>query len=243
MSSAIVHFEHVTKRFSKKIALDDASFELPRGKLIGVIGPNGAGKSTLLKLTAGLLRPTEGKVMVGGKPARRRISAEVSYLPEQEGCYSFYTVSETLRFYSQVYKDFDEEKAGEMLEFMELEPEQKVDALSKGGKARLKMVLALSRHAPLVLLDEPLSGLDPMIRESIIKGLVAFIDLTEQTVMMTTHEVAEIEPALDTVIAMKQGGIVKIDDIENIRSMHGGGLVDWMKETYGSYRFAFKDMD
>ncbi|HEX7064037.1 MAG TPA: ABC transporter ATP-binding protein [Bacillales bacterium] len=241
MSNAIVHFEKVTKRFSRKLALDDASFELPRGKMIGVIGPNGAGKSTLLKLAAGLLRPSEGRVVVDGKAVGRRISSEVSYLPEQEGCYSFYTVSETLRFYGQVYSDFDDRKAGEMLEFMELEPDQKVGSLSKGGKARLKMVVALARRAPLVLLDEPLSGLDPMIRDSIIKGLVAFIDLSEQTVIMTTHEVAEVEPALDMVIAIKDGGIVKIDDVEEIRSMHGGGLVDWMKETFGPAQFSFRD--
>mgnify|MGYP001954988175 CR=1 FL=1 len=82
-----------------------------------------------------------------------------------------------------------------------------------------------------------------MIRDSIIKGLVAFIDLSKQTVVMTTHEVSEIEPALDKVIAMRDGGIIKIDDVENIRNMHGDGLVYWMKETFGPTQVTFKDMD
>lgn len=98
---------------------------------------------------------------------------------------------------------------------------------------RLKMVLALSRRAPLILLDEPLAGLDPMIRDSMIKGLVAFVDPSEQTVMITTHEVSEIEPALDMVIALKNGKIVKLDDVENIRGMYGDSLVEWMKEVLG----------
>lgn len=241
MTHKMVQFDHVSKRFPGKMALDDVSFELPQGKMVGVIGPNGAGKSTLLKLIAGLLRPTEGKVVVNEKLAKRRISAEVSYLPEQEGCYPFYTVAETLKLYDTIYADFDDRKAEEMVDFMELDGDQKVNALSKGGKARLKMVAALSRRAPVVLLDEPLAGLDPMIRDSVIKGLVAFVDSSEQTVVMTTHEVSEIEPALDMVVAVKDGGIVKIDEVEKIRGMYGDGLVKWMKDTLGSIQFSFKD--
>lgn len=233
MSHKLVEFDHVSKNFGKEIAVDDISFQLPQGKVIGVIGPNGSGKSTLLKLIGGLLRPTQGKVVVNGKPAKRRISSEVSYMPEQDGCYPFYTVNESIKYYDSIYADFDESKAKEMLDFMELSKNQEFNSLSKGGKTRLKMVLALSRRAPLVLLDEPLAGLDPMIRDSIIKGLVAFIDPSEQTVVVTTHEVSEMEPALDMVIALKRGKIIKIDDVENIRAMHGDSLVEWMKEVLG----------
>ncbi|GIN72908.1 putative ABC transporter ATP-binding protein YhcG [Bacillus sp. J14TS2] len=243
MNHKIIQFEHVSKNFPGKMALDDVSFELPAGKIIGVIGPNGAGKSTLLKLIAGLLRPTAGKVIVNGKPAQRRISAEVAYLSEQEGSYPFYTVAETLNFYNTVFSDFDSSKAEEMIDFMELDRNQKVHALSKGGKARLKMIAVLSRRAPVVLLDEPLAGLDPMIRDSVIKGLVAFVDPSEQTVVMTTHEVSEIEPALDMVVAIKDGGIVKLDEVENIRAMYEDGLVSWMMETFGSTRFSFKALE
>ncbi len=233
MNHNLVQFDHVSKNYMKEIALDDVSFQLPPGKVIGVIGPNGSGKSTLLKLTAGLLRPTQGKVIVNGKPAKRRISSEVSYMPEQDGCYPFYTVTEAIKYYNSIYTDFDEGEAKEMLDFMELSRNQEVNNLSKGGKVRLKMVLAMSRRTPLILLDEPLAGLDPMIRDSIIKGLVAFVDPSEQTVVITTHEVSEIEPALDMVIALKNGKIVKLDDVENIRGMYGDSLIEWMKEVLG----------
>lgn len=240
MNRNLVQFDHVSKNYLKKIALDDVSFQLPKGKVIGVIGPNGSGKSTLLQLTAGLLRPTQGKVVVNGKRAKRRISSEVSYMPEQDGCYPFYTVTEAIKYYDSIYTDFDKSKAEEMLDFMELSRNQEVTSLSKGGKVRLKMVLALSRRAPLVLLDEPLAGLDPMIRDSIIKGLVAFVDLPEQSVVLTTHEVAEIEPALDTVVALKNGRIVKVDDVENIRETYGDSLVEWMKEVLGPVSSSLK---
>lgn len=230
MNHNVVEFDHVSKRFSEKLALDEISFELPAGKVIGVVGTNGAGKTTLLKLIAGLLRPSEGNVLVKEKKVSRRISSEVAYLPEHGGYYPFYTVNETLEYYSTIYTDFDKNKSEEMLNFMELDRNQKVYSLSKGAKIRLKMVVALSRRAPIVLLDEPLAGLDPMIRESIIKGIVAFVDLSRQTVIMTTHEVSEIEPALDMVIAVKGGKIIKIDDVENIREDYGASLVEWMKK-------------
>ncbi|MGZ4123249.1 MAG: AAA family ATPase, partial [Tumebacillaceae bacterium] len=143
-------------------------------------------------------------------------------------------VAETLRYYATLFADFDLSKARDMLEFMKLDPQQRVGSLSKGNLARLKMVLTLSRNAPLVLLDEPLSGLDPMIRDSIIKGLIAFINVPEQTVIMTTHEVAEVEPLLDMVVGLQDGRIVCIDEVENIRSTYGHGLVAWMKEAFRS---------
>jgi ABC-2 type transport system ATP-binding protein len=233
MENPIVRFEHVVKKFGGKTAIADVSFDLPRGKIIGMIGPNGSGKSTMLKLMAGLLRPTKGKVWVAGKPAERRSSREVAYLSEQGSCYPFYTVSETLQFYRNIYADFDCHKAMEIIDFMQLDPQQKVGSLSKGNYTRLKMVVALSRRVPLVLLDEPLSGLDPMIRESVIQSLIVFVDLPKQTVIMTTHEVAEVEPVLDQIVAIRDGKIVRIDDVEHIRSIHGTGLVDWMKETFG----------
>ena len=169
---------------------------------------------------------------MNGEQVRRRSSRDIAYLSEQWGCYPFYTIHETLQYMSTIYADFDQQKAMEMLDFMQFAAQQKVSSLSKGNLARLKLVLVLSRKASLILLDEPLSGLDPMIRESILKGLIAFIDLPDQTVIMTTHEVSEVEPLLDMVVALRDGKVIRMDDVENIRTVYGNGLVQWMKETY-----------
>ncbi|MDD4335235.1 MAG: ABC transporter ATP-binding protein, partial [Desulfotomaculaceae bacterium] len=100
----------------------------------------------------------------------------------------------------------------------------------KGNLGRLKIVLALSRRAPLLLMDEPLAGLDPLAREAIIKSLISYLDLQEQTVLLSTHEVSEVEPVLDMVMSLHNGSIKGFEEVENIREKHGLSLLDWMKE-------------
>jgi len=229
---SIVKFENVYKKYHGKFALQGASFELPRGKVIGLIGPNGSGKSTSLKLMAGLVRPTGGNITVFGKKVNRTICSEVAYLSELDVFYPFFTVGESIGFYDEQFDDFDSNRAGEMLKFMQLNPETRIKDLSRGNRGRLKIVLALARNAGLILMDEPLSGLDPMVRESIIKGLISYIDLERQTVIMTTHEVAEIEPLLDLVVAIREGQVLKIEEVDRIRQEYNLSLVEWMKQAY-----------
>ncbi|MDD4170098.1 MAG: ABC transporter ATP-binding protein [Desulfotomaculaceae bacterium] len=231
MSEHFVKFTNVTKKYLGRVALDNVSFDLPRGKIAALVGPNGSGKSTILKLTAGLVHPTKGSVTVLGKTANRRIAGEVAYLSESDILYPFFTVEETIKFNAGLFADFDRQKAKEILSFMHLEPDQKVKHLSKGNRGRLKILLALSRRAPLILMDEPLSGLDPLVRDSIIKSMISHLDLQEQTVLMSTHEVSEVEPVLDLVMSINEGHIMAIEEVENIREQYGLSLVDWMKET------------
>ncbi|SHK62423.1 ABC transporter ATP-binding protein [Desulforamulus aeronauticus] len=231
MSEHIIEFQNVFKKYPGQIALKDISFTLPRHKIIGLVGPNGSGKSTLLKLTAGLLHPSNGSVRVNGQEVNRRIAAEVAYLSELDVLYPFYTVDETIKFYAGMFVDFDEVKAKEMLSFMQLDQTKKVKDLSKGNRGRLKIILVLARRVPLVLMDEPLSGLDPLVRDSIIKSLISYLDLSEQTVIITTHEVTEMEPILDMVVAVQNGNIQGIAEVDEIRSKYGKSLVEWMKET------------
>ncbi|WP_028776013.1 ABC transporter ATP-binding protein [Shimazuella kribbensis] len=232
MVDPVITFEHVTKMIYNKKIIHDIHFQLPKGKIIGMVGPNGSGKSTILKLMAGLILPSKGNISLYGNHITRRSSQSIAYLPEKSGYYPFYTVRETISYHNRIYKDFNLEKATDMIKFMRLNANEKVSSLSKGHVSRLKIVLALSRQAPLILLDEPLTGLDPMMRASIIKGLIAFLDIPEQTIVITTHEVMEIEPLLDMVLAIRNGEIIKFDDLDNIRELAGGNLLDWMTNTY-----------
>lgn len=232
MSEHMVEFMNVIKKYPGQVALNNVSFVLPRGKIIGLVGPNGSGKSTILKLISGLAHPSQGSVTVNGKIANRRNAGEVAYLSELDVLYPFYTVAETIRFNAGLFDDFDEQKAREILSFMQLEPNKKVKNLSKGNRGRLKILLALSRQAKLILMDEPLSGLDPLVRDSIIKSMISYLDLERQTVLMSTHEVIEVEPILDLVIAVRDGEIRGMDEVDNIRERCGLSLVEWMKETF-----------
>ncbi|MCO7125564.1 ABC transporter ATP-binding protein [Sporolactobacillus shoreicorticis] len=228
----MIQLEGVTKRYLTKKALDGISLQIEPGHIVGLIGSNGSGKSTTLKLIAGLLRPTRGTVLVDGEIANRRICRKVAYLSELDTYYSFFTVKQTVDLYEQTFIDFNRKKAEEMLDFMKLDRSQKVKHLSKGNRGRLKIVVTLAREVPFILMDEPLSGLDPMVRSSIIKGLISFIDLEKQTVILTTHELQEIEPLLDTVILIKNGVILERESVEDIRCNENLSLVDWMVEKY-----------
>ncbi|PWK09579.1 ABC transporter ATP-binding protein [Tumebacillus permanentifrigoris] len=228
MSQHIVEFKNVSKKYPGREALHNVSFTLPRGKVIGLIGPNGSGKSTALKLMAGLLRPNAGQVLVNGEIAGRPTQHQhMAFLSDREELYPFYTIGETLAFYKSVYGDFDLAKAEDMLKFLQLAPDQKVGGLSKGNYGRLKMVLTISRRVPLLLLDEPLSGLDPMVRQTIIQSIISYFD-PEQTILLSTHEVSEIEPMLDMAMLIFNGQLVALEDVETIRETHQQHLVGWM---------------
>lgn len=231
MTGHIVRFENVTKKYLGQTALNNISFDLPRGKIAALVGPNGSGKSTILKLAAGLAHPSQGTVTVREKTVNRRTAEDVAYLSESDVLYPFFTVEETIKFNAGLFADFDLEKAREILSFMQLEPNKKVKHLSKGNRGRLKILLALSRRAPLILMDEPLAGLDPLVRDSIIRSMISHLDLQEQTVFMSTHEVSEVEPVLDLVISLHEGRIIGMEEVENIREKHGLSLVEWMKKT------------
>jgi len=228
----MIEIKNVSKRYLKQTALDDVSLLIPRGKIVGLVGANGSGKSTLLKIISGLARPTKGSVSINGNVVNRTSSSYISYLSELDAYYPFYTVQETIDFFASQFADFEINKAEEIRQFMKLETNKKVKYLSKGSRGRLKILLALSRNVPVILMDEPLSGLDPMVRESIVKGLISFIDIEKQTIIITTHEISEIEPLLDIVVVLKEGKIVKIADVEEIRQTENISIVEWVKKIY-----------
>ncbi len=228
----MISFQQVTKKYRQKIALDKVNLKLTEGKIIGLVGENGSGKSTMLKLIAGLTYPTKGEVLINEKTVNRRSASIVSYLSELDEYYRFYNVEKTIEFYASQFSDFDPKKANEILTFMKLNPESKLKELSKGNRGRLKIVLSLARNAPIILMDEPLSGLDPMVRQSIVKGLLSFVDLEKQLVLITTHEIQDLENILDEVIAIKDGTIIGHHNVEQLREEQNLGIVEWMTTIY-----------
>ena len=227
----MIQFQNVTKKYGREYALNDVSFKLEKGKIYGLLGPNGSGKSTTLKMMAGLVHPTSGSVYINGKKVNRRMAQEVAYLTELDMFYHSFRVMDVVAFASSQFSDFDIDKARELLAFMSLDPTKKVKHLSKGNRGRLKLVIVLARHTPVLLLDEPFSGLDPMVRESIVKGLISFVDFENQTLVMATHEIDEIEALLDEVLAIKNGVIIERRNVELLREEDGVSVMEWMKKT------------
>ncbi|WP_319633438.1 ABC transporter ATP-binding protein [Paenibacillus psychroresistens] len=223
---------NVSKKYMKQSALNDIPLTLPIGKIIGIVGENGSGKSTLLRLIAGLSLPTSGRVTVNGEIANRRISKVVSYLSELDSFYPMFTVSHAMDFQASQFTDFNRAKAEEIMKFMQLEPHVKIKDLSKGNRGRVKVMLTLAREVPYILMDEPLSGFDPMARESIVKGMISYIDLESQTLIMTSHEIAEVESLLDYFIAIKGGSLLRIAGVDELHESEGLGITAWMKKNY-----------
>lgn len=228
----MIEFKNVSKRYMTKTALRDVHLKLDRGKIIGLVGLNGAGKSTTMKLIAGLINPTKGSVELDGEKVTRRIASKVSYLSELDEYYSFYTVQQTIDFFATQFYDFNKEKAEEIRAYMNLDANTKVKHLSKGNRGRLKIILTLSREVPVLLMDEPLSGLDPLVRDSIVKGLIAFVDTEKQLVLLSTHQIMEVEMILDEVIAIKDGELVDHRNVEELRYDEQKGILEWMSSIY-----------
>jgi ABC-2 type transport system ATP-binding protein len=118
------------------------------------------------------------------------------------------------------------------MKYMQLEPDKKIRDLSKGSRGLLKIVLTLAREVPYILMDEPLSGLDPLARQSIVKVMISCVDLKSQTLVMTSQEITEIESILDSFIAIKDGSLIRMADVEELHESEGLGITEWMKKKY-----------
>lgn len=224
-----INLEHVSKKYGRHTAVNDVSITLSSGRIYGLIGPNGSGKSTTLKMMAGLIFPTSGFVKADEKLVTRDMVRQTAYLTELDMFYPHFTVKDMVNFYQSQFHDFQTEQAYKLLNEMQLDPEKKIKKLSKGNRGRLKIVLALARRASVILLDEPFSGLDPMVRDSIVNSLVSYIDFEQQIVVIATHEIDEIETLLDEVIILANGEKVAQRDVEDIREQEGMSVLQWFK--------------
>ncbi|MEK4690146.1 ABC transporter ATP-binding protein [Bacillus sp. FSL W8-1202] len=224
-----IKLEHVSKKYGRHTAVNDVSITLSSGRIYGLIGPNGSGKSTTLKMMASLLFPTSGFVKVDEEQVTREMVRQTAYLTELDMFYPHFTVKDMVNFYQSQFPDFQTEQAYKLLNEMQLNPEKKIKKLSKGNRGRLKIVLALARRADVIVLDEPFSGLDPMVRDSIVNSLVSYIDFEQQIVVIATHEIDEIETLLDEVIILANGEKVAQREVEDIREQEGMSVLQWFK--------------
>lgn len=223
---------NVSFGYFKKPIINDISFSFPIGQIIGLVGENGSGKSTLLNVMAGLLTPTSGEVLLNGQYITRRSAGRIAFLPDTDLFFDFYTGEQLFQHYASQFKDFSYEKACIVAEFLNVDKGEKLRHLSKGNRGRMKMVATLGREVPYYLMDEPFSGLDPIVRESLIKGLIQFTDVETQTIVLSTHELYEVEPILDQIILLQNGKIVASEEVEMVRDVMCQDAVQWMKTFY-----------
>ncbi|MFC4736575.1 ABC transporter ATP-binding protein [Bacillus daqingensis] len=226
-----VNLHKLTKKYGRKEALSQLEIQLPKAGITGIIGPNGSGKSTLLKLICGLIRPSSGSVELNGEQAGRKSGAVAAYLSEEDSLYDYMTIKGTVSFAAGVYPDFDQELAMTLLKEMKLHESDKVKELSRGNKARGKLAVTMARKTPVLCLDEPLSGMDPLVREDILKLIVTHLDVDRQLCLITSHEVKELEPFLDHVLIVHEGRIVVDRNVEDLKEEKRKSLIDVLREV------------
>lgn len=229
---SILQLTDVTKSYASKKALDKVTLNLAPGKITGLLGSNGSGKSTLMKIASGLIHANSGTVRIGGQRVGMETKAITSFMPDKPLTEDWMRVEDAIGFYKDFYTDFDGVKANEMLQFMKLNKRDRVTSLSKGMSERLQLILVLSRNAKLYLLDEPIGGVDPVARAKILDAIVGYYN-EESSVLISTHLVRDIERIFDEVIFIREGKIVLMDDVENIRLTHGKSVDEMFKEVFG----------
>jgi len=225
MSEAMpLNTEGLTRLFGRKVALDGVTMEAAPGRVLGVVGENGAGKTTLMRLSLGLLRPHSGSVRVfGHDPVRspEKALAQIGYLSEDHDIPGWMTVRELMGYQRAFYPKWDDDYAESLRERFQLEPNIRIRNLSRGGRAKAGLLIALAHRPPLLLLDEPSSGLDPVVRRDILGAIVRTVADEGRTVVFSSHLLDEVERVADDVVMIHQGKVVHAAPIDDIRAAHG----------------------
>lgn len=230
-TNSILMCSFVKKFYGAKLALNGVSLDIKKGRIVGLLGPNGSGKTTLIKIISGLLTPTSGQVLVDGIPVGSETKALISYLPERTYFNSYMKINQIIDFFSEFYEDFKPERAFDMLQRLNIDPNLKLSKLSKGSKEKVQLIMVMSRDAKLYLLDEPIAGVDPAARDYIIDTIINNYN-REATIIISTHLIADIENVLDDVIFIRNGIIELQDTAYNIKNVRGQTIDQLFREVY-----------
>lgn len=207
------------------VAIEDAH-------IYGLLGPNGSGKSTWMKMAAGLIVPDEGEMRLDGVKISAETKKHIAYMPTEGYFYSYMKIKDAGRYYQDFFDDFDAQQFEKLTADMDLEMNMKVRNLSSGMMAKLKIAVTLSRKAELYLLDEPLNGIDLLARDEVVNTILTNMS-DNASVVISSHLVEELERIIDKAIFMKDGQIVLMGDVEEIRQERGESVTDLYRQIYG----------
>ena len=222
---------NLSKHYGQIQALDNLELTLSPGKLVGLLGPNGSGKTTLIKISAGLLTPDNGNVLINGMTPGPATKAFVAYLPDRMSLPTEMKVEDVVSLYADFFADFERNKAREMLRDLHLSFSQRIGSMSKGTQEKVQLCLVMSREAKLYLLDEPLGGVDPAAREYILSTILRNYS-EDSAVLFSTHLISDIEKVLDEVAILRNGKLLLHDSVDHLREEKGMSVDDFFKEVF-----------
>ena len=227
----IFECRNLSKKYGDIQALDDVNLSILPGRIIGILGPNGSGKTTLIKLANGLLKPSEGQILIDGMEPGIITKAKVAYLPDKEFLPEYMTIGQLMEYYGDFFMDFNTAKAAEMFRSLKIDTKMKLKKLSKGNKEKVQLILTMSREAAVYFLDEPIAGVDPAARDYILKTIITNYN-PDSLVVISTHLIADVEPVLDDIIFIKDGRILLHRNADELREEKGMSVDGYFREVF-----------
>lgn len=215
----MIECNHVYKSFDRNIAVEHVSLTIGKGSIFGLIGSNGAGKTTLIKLIAGIYKQEQGEIKIDGKPVFENIGLKqkLVYIPDQPHFLSHYNTRQMARFYKSIYPAWSEERFKKLSQSFELNINKKIHTFSKGWKRQIAFILALSAKPDILILDEPMDGLDPVVRKKINNILIQDVAEREMTILISSHNLREIEDICDHIGIIHKGKLIIKKELDELK--------------------------
>lgn len=212
----LITAKDVVKKFDKFTALNHFNMNVPEGSIYGLVGPNGSGKTTTIKHLIGMYKQDEGEILVNDEKVydNEKVKSKIAYISDDLYFFHGYSIKDMAKFYSKIYKDFSFEKFNELQKVFNIDIKRKVNKLSKGMKKQVAFWLTISCNPEIMILDEPIDGLDPIMKENVWKILLEEVKKRKMTVIISSHNLKELENVCTNIGIMKNGEMVLEKELE-----------------------------
>lgn len=227
----MIEVKGIEKKFGRNKVLKGVSFSAHKGEVTCLIGVNGAGKTTILNAIMNLTPIHRGQILLDGKELVKESYEKITFIPDAMTMLPQMTIAEAMQFMDDFYESWNEQRAIDMLAFFKLNKHDKISSLSKGNAAKVNLMLGLALDVDYVLMDEPFSGIDIFSREQIADVFTSHL-IENRGVIITTHEINDIEHLIDKAILLDDGQVIKAFNAEETREEEGKSIIDVMREVY-----------
>ncbi|MCR1951888.1 MULTISPECIES: ABC transporter ATP-binding protein [unclassified Clostridium] len=215
----MIELKNYSLKYGDSKILDNISFSLERGKILGIIGPSGVGKTSLIRGLVGIYKGTSGDVLFDGEEIydNPEVKRKIAFVPDEHSSFYLITLKEILNYYKSIYPNFDEDKFYKINKIFKIPLNKRFLQLSKGMKMRVNLMIAFSLNCELLVLDEPTSGLDPILKEKVLKIIMNEVYTKEKSVIISSHNLGELERICDEILILNDGKIEYHNSLENIK--------------------------
>ena len=215
----MIELKNYSLNYGDSKILDNISFSLDRGKILGIVGPSGVGKTSLIRGIVGIYKGTSGSLIFDGEDVydNPEVKRKIAFVPDEHSSFYLITLKEILNYYKTIYSNFDEDKFYKINKIFKIPLNKRFLQLSKGMKMRVNLMIAFSLNCDLLVLDEPTSGLDPILKEKVLKIIMNEVYSKEKSVIISSHNLGELERICDEILILNDGKIEYHNSLENIK--------------------------